>query len=539
MAPPFTFEPPRVSNAGTLSSLMTNQGLAQAQAADQRGAIWGRTAENIGGTLAGLAQAPALVRKQALEEQKAQMQLQLQQEQLTEAQRKRHAEETIAPILARNLGKDGRWNVDGLTVEFQQHPTIGHMAQGVLGDAVRSNETLDKIEAQRATGEDAILNSVIEGMLRPGASKTPDQLVLTLRALGTRKVIREDTANAFFNQMDQSSPEAFDQSLRGSWRGKPETFTLKDGERRYQQVPGQPAQITAEVPEKPPTAEERWVTDAAAVIEKQSGQKMTPQERLGLVKMYSDAHGNPALEALQTAIAGLTVRQRQEDLNKPEIWIRRLNSNTGAWDKLFIRKTDYRQGDIEDRTGENRKVSGGDAGRVAEFDTALDDVKVLKDVLSVKGGTGTIASIKANAPSWLSDWTGWGTSEKSRQAVIDRVKQVIGKTLEGGVLRKEDELKYEKILPTIKDPELVAASKMEGLAAAVEAKRGRFIDALEDASYDVAKFRARTPAPASPKPEGWTTREKAEKYLEMKGYPATRDNIDWLLKQPGINDLLK
>ena len=39
--------------------------------------------------------------------------------------------------------------------------------------------------------------------------------------------------------------------------------------------------------------------------------------------------------------------------------------------------------------------------------------------------------------------TGWGTDAKKKQALIDRVKQVIGKTLEGGVLRKEDEVKYE------------------------------------------------------------------------------------------------
>ena len=51
-------------------------------------------------------------------------------------------------------------------------------------------------------------------------------------------------------------------------------------------------------------------------------------------------------------------------------------------------------------------------------------------------------------------------------AVIDRVKQVIGKALEGGVLRKEDEVKYEKILPTIYDSAALVRSKLDGLESA-------------------------------------------------------------------------
>jgi hypothetical protein len=39
----------------------------------------------------------------------------------------------------------------------------------------------------------------------------------------------------------------------------------------------------------------------------------------------------------------------------------------------------------------------------------------------------------------------WSGSRKV-QAEIDRVRQLVGKALEGGVLRKEDEEKYKKIL---------------------------------------------------------------------------------------------
>ena len=43
------------------------------------------------------------------------------------------------------------------------------------------------------------------------------------------------------------------------------------------------------------------------------------------------------------------------------------------------------------------------------------------------------------------------------------IKQVIGKALEGGVLRKEDEEKYNEILPTITDTAEVAIRKMQML----------------------------------------------------------------------------
>jgi hypothetical protein len=87
------------------------------------------------------------------------------------------------------------------------------------------------------------------------------------------------------------------------------------------------------------------------------------------------------------------------------------------------------------------------------------------------------------------------------------VKQVIGKTLEGGVLRKEDEIKYEKILPTISDPPAVAQSKLEGLQKAITQRRSTTIDALKDAGYNVEAFEARTPAAGTPQapnaPAGW------------------------------------
>jgi hypothetical protein len=137
-----------------------------------------------------------------------------------------------------------------------------------------------------------------------------------------------------------------------------------------------------------------------------------------------------------------------------------------------------------------RQVTSGDAGRLAELDTSLDDIGALRSTLTqTKGATGAAARVGVSLPNVVTEVTGWGSSAKQRQATIDRVKQVIGKALEGGVLRKEDEYKYEKILPTIGDPNDVAMAKLDGLERALRLRKQRELDSLENANYDVSRYR--------------------------------------------------
>ena len=147
-----------------------------------------------------------------------------------------------------------------------------------------------------------------------------------------------------------------------------------------------------------------------------------------------------------------------------------------------------------------RAVTSGDAGRISELNTSLDDLAVLGNTLfpdaigedmETEAMTGTWAALSAGAPNWVTELTGWGTDAKGRQAVIDRVKQVIGKALEGGVLRKEDEYKYTKILPTIKDVPEVVKTKLDGLKAAILLRRERFVESLTDAGYDTTAYAER------------------------------------------------
>ena len=96
------------------------------------------------------------------------------------------------------------------------------------------------------------------------------------------------------------------------------------------------------------------------------------------------------------------------------------------------------------------------AGTVTDLENGLVNLRQLgKDIQSSGANSPFMGRIRGLNP--------YDTEAQSLQANIARVKQVIGKALEGGVLRKEDEIKYAKILPTLKDSDAVAGRKIEYL----------------------------------------------------------------------------
>lgn len=75
-----------------------------------------------------------------------------------------------------------------------------------------------------------------------------------------------------------------------------------------------------------------------------------------------------------------------------------------------------------------------------------------------------------------------------KAAILRLAKQVIGKGLEGGVLRKEDEEKYKFILPAEDDPKSVVQSKLRMLRLVLNAKRFTHLQNYSAAGKDVAGF---------------------------------------------------
>ena len=137
---------------------------------------------------------------------------------------------------------------------------------------------------------------------------------------------------------------------------------------------------------------------------------------------------------------------------------------------------------------------GGSQKDIASY---LDNFKMMQEIDQLSGGkeqkplnstaaktvsdmqTG-LASVGELAQSYKdsnanSPFTGWlrsknplDTNAKGLQAQTALVKQLIGKALEGGVLRKEDEIKYAKILPTLNDTDENALNKLRYIKTNLE-----------------------------------------------------------------------
>lgn len=97
-------------------------------------------------------------------------------------------------------------------------------------------------------------------------------------------------------------------------------------------------------------------------------------------------------------------------------------------------------------------------------------------------------------------------------AQVTLVKQIIGKALEGGVLRQEDEFKYEKILPNIKDTDRTREFKLNELRKQIKAKRKNLIDNLSLNGMNTSGFDVGDPLEDFE--QGNLTDEEADAILE-------------------------
>jgi len=109
-------------------------------------------------------------------------------------------------------------------------------------------------------------------------------------------------------------------------------------------------------------------------------------------------------------------------------------------------------------TGSTEKeVPAESAGRTAELQAGIDLAVGLYDTIDKYNGVlGPIkGTIRGKIP--------YDVDAQTFQSEMMTATQIIGKALEGGVLRQEDVKKYEKILPKISDTPEVARNKIAGV----------------------------------------------------------------------------
>lgn len=128
-------------------------------------------------------------------------------------------------------------------------------------------------------------------------------------------------------------------------------------------------------------------------------------------------------------------------------------------------------------------LSNPEINTLTQTEGALTDVANLYEAISETNIVGPLSGRVRGANPY-------DLNAQSLQAEIDRVRQVVSKALEGGVLRKEDEEKYKKILPTLTDTKGLALNKLKQLE--------------EKLSEDLARYREiqglSTPTQQTPDP---------------------------------------
>ena len=82
-----------------------------------------------------------------------------------------------------------------------------------------------------------------------------------------------------------------------------------------------------------------------------------------------------------------------------------------------------------------------------------------------------------------------GENRSIVKAELLRVAQLVGKFMEGGVLRKEDEKKYSKMLPQLSDQNVrVSLSKLQGVRDMLSLKYNGYLTDFSGSGFDVSGF---------------------------------------------------
>ena len=136
----------------------------------------------------------------------------------------------------------------------------------------------------------------------------------------------------------------------------------------------------------------------------------------------------------------------------------------------------------------NKQLSDGAISQITQTQSAIDSLDDLRKVISEN--LQFIGPIKG-----LQRFNPYSDARKA-QADVDRVRQTVGKALEGGVLRKEDEEKYKKILATLGDVPETALYKIDSLVSTLQrdtqtfkegqASAGRFVEGTTGATEEVS-----------------------------------------------------
>lgn len=149
--------------------------------------------------------------------------------------------------------------------------------------------------------------------------------------------------------------------------------------------------------------------------------------------------------------------------------------------------TPYQQAQLDiqrQQLAQGKQLSPDQVNRISEGNQMPLVLQGLQDTISQNSDLfGPVAGRAAGLNPY-------STRAQSIQAELKRAMQSIGKYLEGGVLRAEDEAKYAKMLPQLSDTPAVAAAKLDGIKTLLEAKQAQYLRDVGSGGYNTSNFGA-------------------------------------------------
>jgi hypothetical protein len=219
---------------------------------------------------------------------------------------------------------------------------------------------------------------------------------------------------------------------------------------------------------------------------------------------YSEARQRQEVE--RSRQQGLAAEQLRQNVDKP--LVDKLTANPQTLPEEWAKLDDATQKRILPQLYARGFTSPGKPLSEKEIDTLQQQgsaqsllTQMRQGITDNKNLFGWWEGLKANVP--------WDVEHKNAQAVLKLGDQVIGKMLEGGVLRKEDETKYREMLPQLTDPYDVATHKMDLFERNIQEQYQRYRQTLKATGRQLPETVITPKPPAGTKPS-YQTIERIE-----------------------------
>lgn len=199
------------------------------------------------------------------------------------------------------------------------------------------------------------------------------------------------------------------------------------------------------------------------------------------------ANFNTAIQQIRTQLAN-NPAQRDAEIQK---------ALRDFEDKMYSVESEYNKQLMEnEKSGIGKDVPAAQLSNLADYDNSMNALNGLYSTMQqYKSKIGPIVGRLGRVNQY-------DTDAQTFDAQMRAASQIVGKALEGGVLRKEDEEKYRKMLPQITDTVEVAQNKLDYVVSLVNGQRQALINAYEAGGYNPNKNAPQTPQVTQPAKSG-------------------------------------